>query len=106
MYLLNRVSFLTTIYIRGIYLTKTKTKTNKKQTLIFLRSPKHFNIGKRKVISFNNKHNIKINLNMFIPTRSSKLNFYYFSLISSLFKFDTTYRINSLRIKTKSAIIW
>lgn len=96
MYLLNKGCVLNEIVIRGVFLTK--KENNRKQTLIFLRSPKHFNIGKRKVISFNNRCNIYSNVDLKCPLLFFKNHPYIFNLIYKNFKFNILYRINSIKV--------
>lgn len=102
MYKLSHKAVIYQFYIRGIFFSKKFLKKKNKQTLIFLRSPKHFNIGKRKVLSFNNKFNYNLSINFYINLMrffKNKLLLYF--LIISFFKLNLLYRINSIRIKTK-----
>ena len=87
--------------LRGNYLTKKFFKKNTKQTLIFLRAPKHFNIGKHKISSFVNykKYNYALNYN--IPTNDFLNNKLLFYKIYNIFhKFHLLYVINSIKITT------
>lgn len=107
MYLLKNKGIINKITIRGLFLSKKFLKTNKKQTLIYLRSPKHFNIGKQKVLSFNNKFNYKFSLNtpvlldFFLKNQQ-----HIIKLILPFFKFNVLFRINSSLITTKFLIRW
>lgn len=107
MYKLKKFGNLHTIKIRGIYLTKKIFKKTKKQTLIFLRAPKHFNAGLFKVYSLNNNSyfNIKtkflININYLSFYRN-----YLFSILPIFYKFQPLFLINSLKIKIKTKIKW
>lgn len=105
MYKINKKSILTKLILRGNYLTKKFFKKNSKQTLIFLRAPKHFNIGKHKISSFVNSHNYEYNFNYSIPTFGSLTNKLFFFKIFSLFhKLHFLFIINSIRITTKVKI--
>ena len=55
LYLINKGGTLKNLCLRGVYLSKKFSKTQNKQTLVYLRAPKHFNIGKQEVLSFRNK---------------------------------------------------
>ncbi len=107
MYKLSQKATVYQFYIRGIFFSKKFLKKKNKQTLIFLRSPKHFNIGKRKVLAFNNNYNYNLNINLHINLLrffKNKLLMYY--LLISFFKLNLLYRINSIRFKTKIYIKW
>lgn len=104
MYLYSKKSVLLNLVFRGVILSK--TKKNKKQTLIFLRSPKHFNVGKRKVISFNNKAVYTYNIKLPIFTNNLKNNTFFLILMGSVVSYNTLFRINSLKITTISSISW
>ena len=49
MYLINKGGTLKNLCLRGVYLSKKFSKTQNKQTLVYLRAPKHFNIGKQEI---------------------------------------------------------
>ena len=103
----NKKSLLTKLVFRGILLSKTNIKKNKKQTLIFLRSPKHFNIGKRKVTSFNNKVAYSYDTNLLIFTNKlQNNNVFFLTLLSSIVGYNSLFRINSLKITTVGKISW
>ena len=106
MYLCNKKSLLIDLVFRGVILSKKRTKTNKKQTLIFLRSPKHFNVGKRKVISFNNRVAYKYAIGLFIYTKNLKNTYFFFNLLSSILNYDSLFRVNSIKVTTKTTISW
>lgn len=107
MYKLNKISNLKIFTLRGNYLTKKILKNNSKQTLIFLRSPKHFNIGKHKVSSFVNFYKHNYSLNFKIPTQQYLKNKLLFFKIFSLFhKITPVYIINSIKINTIIKIKW
>ena len=103
----NKKSKLINLVFRGIILSKPKNKKNKKQTLIFLRSPKHFNVGKRKVISFNNKIAYSYAVSLAILTNSLRYgNIFFLVLLSSVMRHNGLFRVNSLKITTKTTISW
>lgn len=107
MYKLNKTSILTKYILRGNYLTKKIFKKNSKQTLIFLRAPKHFNIGKHKVSSFVNYHKYEYNFDYKLPTEHFLENKIFFLKLFSLFhKMHFLFIMNSLRITTKVKIKW
>ena len=106
MYLLNKAGILNEYTIRGIYLTKKKTKKWKKQTLVYLRSPKHFNIGKHKILSFNTNAKYKYILNMNINYLSFIKNKNFINLYSIFHKINILYRINSIKTKIKTKVYW
>ena len=106
MYKLNKSGFLTEYVLRGVYLTKKKTKKWKKQSMVYLRSPKHFNIGKHKILSFNTLKNYKYILNY-------KINFLLlikknnlFNIYSIFHKINILYRVNSVKINVNVKISW
>ena len=105
MYKINKTSTLNVITLRGNYLTKKVFKKISKQTLIFLRAPKHFNIGKHKVSSFVNYKKHSYLLNFKIPTNEflkNKFLFYY--LFSTFHKINIHYILNSIKISIKTKI--
>lgn len=105
MYKLNKFSILKCLKLRGIFLSKKVLKRKHKQTLIYLRSPKHFNIGKQKVLSFNNKYtynllcNYKIASSVYIYSSH-----YFFKILNFFFKFNSLFRINSIKVKNITKI--
>jgi hypothetical protein len=106
LYLIKQKSIVKTFFIRGVFLSKKFTKNNKRQVLVYLRSPKHFNIGKQKIFSFKNQTNFTQNNLIFIPYFFIlKSHNFFFLLIKKLFKFNPLYRINSLRISIKTNIL-
>ena len=91
--------------LRGNYLTKKILKKNTKQTLIFLRAPKHFNIGKHKVSSFVNYKSYSYILKYNIPTIEFLNNKLLFYKIYNIFhKFHLLYILNSIKITTSLKI--
>lgn len=107
MYLLGNRCEITGISVRGIFLSKNFLKKNKTQTLVYLKSPKHFNVGKQKVLSFNNEFRyqylLKLKTLLFLFLKNQH---YFFKLITTFFKFHIPFRINSLKIITKTKIKW
>lgn len=107
MYKINKKSILSKFILRGNYLTKKILKSTSKQTLIFLRAPKHFNIGKHKISSFVNYHKYEYNFNFSIPTEQCLQNkLIFFKLFSLFHKLHFLYIINSIRITSKVKIKW
>lgn len=107
MYYINKFSIINNIVLRGNYLTKKILKKNSKQTLIFLRSPKHFNIGKHKVSSFLNYKKYKYNLNYKIFTNHYLINQYLlFNIFIHFHKLHFLFNISSIRSTIKTKIKW
>lgn len=107
MYKINKTSILNKLVLRGNYLTKKIFKKNSKQTLIFLRAPKHFNIGKHKVSSFVNYHKYEYNFDYQLPTEQILNNKTFFLKLFGLFhKMHFLYIVNSVRLTTKVKIKW
>lgn len=108
MYKLNKSTTICNYVTRGIFTSNKANmaaKKNKKQTVIFLRSPKHFNIGKHKIFFFNNFYKIKVIENRPLPIRpliSNKC--YIFNLFIRKFNFSFFYKFTSIRVKTKTKI--
>jgi hypothetical protein len=98
---------MTRLILRGNYLTKKFFKKNSKQTLIFLRAPKHFNIGKHKVSSFVNfkSHLYEVNYCLFINQFLLNKNF-FFNMFTLFHKLHVLYVINSIKVTTKIKIKW
>lgn len=95
------------LVLRGNYLTKKLFKKNSKQTLIFLRAPKHFNIGKHKISSFVNFYKYVYNCNYNIPSNQILTNsVFVFSLFHLFHKLHFLYVINSIRLTTTVKIKW
>ena len=96
---------MTKLILRGNYLTKKFFKKNSKQTLIFLRAPKHFNIGKHKVSSFVNfkSYLYNVNYSLFISQFLLNKNF-FFSILTLFHKLNVLYVTNSIKVKTKIKI--
>lgn len=107
MYKLNKIGILTNLILRGNYLTKKILKKNSKQTLIFLRAPKHFNIGKHKISSFVNYYKYSYKMNYLLATQQFLFNKNFFFKFFTLFhKIHLLYVINSIKINTKIKIKW
>lgn len=105
MYKLNKISILQKFVLRGNYLTKKMFKKNSKQTLIFLRAPKHFNIGKHKISSFVNYHKHEYFFNYLLPTKQYLNNKSFFLKLFTLFhKINFLYIVNSVKITSKVKI--
>jgi len=105
LYKLNKYGILNILKLRGIYLTKKINKKSKKQTLIFLRAPKHFNIGKFKIFFLNNKKSFKILSNF--PINIQFIESYKIFLISFLFNFyklQSLFFTNSIKLNIKYKI--
>jgi hypothetical protein len=105
LYLINKKSKITKINIRGVYLSKNFLKKNKRQVMVFLRAPKHFNIGKQKIFSFKNKYTKFFNINFSSPTYAF-VNYpsYFFRVFLNIFNFQFLFRINSVRVTTKTLV--
>lgn len=107
MYKINKISKLNYILLRGNCLTKKLSKNITKQTLIFLRAPKHFNIGKHKVSSFVNFKTYKYIFDFILPTNSLiKNKSFFYRLFTICHKLNLNYNITSIRINTKLKIKW
>ena len=107
MYLINRGGKLKTLSLRGVYLSKKFSKKTNKHTLIYLRAPKHFNIGKQKVLSFKTKFNHSYNVNWDSSTIIFvKYSQFFFKVTSNVFKFHHLKQINSVRVCVKIKIKW
>lgn len=105
MYHINKFSVIDKIVLRGNYLTKKILKKNSKQTLIFLRSPKHFNIGKHKVSSFLNYKNYNYKLKYKICTNHFLTNQYLlFNIFTYFHKLHFLFNISSIRSTIKIKI--
>ena len=107
LYQINNYGQLKNICIRGNYLSKKFTHKKSKQTMVYLRSPKHFNIGKHKILSFKNFY--KINTFFNYPLHYSLIkqgDNFFFSLLLNFFKFHILFKISSLKITTKFKIKW
>ena len=76
-----------------------------RQSLVFLRAPKHFNIGKHKVFSFKNFYKKFYNLNLFFYLffylNNNKL---LYNIITEFHKFHLLYKISSMKITIKVKI--
>lgn len=105
MYKISKNGCLKQLYIRGYNLTKKLNKNQTKHSLVFLRAPKHFNIGKHKVLSFKNYYthsyytNIKIPVLFFMKNPQQLYNF-----IIEFHKFHLLYKIASIKVTVKVKI--
>jgi len=106
MYLLKKNAILNSYILRGVFLTKKKTIKLKKQSLIYLRSPKHFNIGKHKILFFNNDKTLKYNLNLFINYNSFFKKNSLYNIFNIFHNINIYYKINSVKLKTKIKLKW
>ena len=107
LYLISKKSKILNFKMRGIYLSKNFLKKNKKQVMVFLRAPKHFNIGKHKIFSFKNKYTKFMSINSDNPTINIiKYPQYLYRIIIDLYKFQFLFHINSIKITTKTSIKW
>lgn len=99
MYKISNHSKLQTLMIRGNYLSKKFLVKNRKGVLVYLRSPKHFNIGKHKVFSFNNlfKEKLSFNVSIYLPILL-KCPLYFFKFLLKNTNMHHLKKINSLRI--------
>lgn len=105
MYKLHISCNLNFLNIRGIYFSKKLTKKHKKNTLVYLRSPKHFNIGKHKVFSFNNINTLLINLKLKIPLLFVLKNtLFFYKILQQIYRYKLLFRFNSIRINTTTKI--
>lgn len=107
MYKLRKLGDLYKICIRGNNLTKKLNKNNSKQTMVYLRSPKHFNIGKHKILSFLNyfNYNYYLNLKLHVNIITNHPSF-LFNTIVEYHKFHLLHKISSIRITSKIRIKW
>jgi hypothetical protein len=107
LYKLNKFVIFKNICIRSNYLSRKFFKKNCKSTLVYLRSPKHFNIGKFKIFSFNNIQNEKIELNSYLSYKLFiKYPIYFFKVVLNTTAVHTLRRINSLRVRVITKIKW
>ena len=107
MYKIKKNSLLSLITLRGHYLTKKIVPKTSKQTLVFLRAPKHFNIGKHKVHSFLNFKKILYQVNYKVPSLhfvQNKLTF--FKLFNSFHKYNLLYSLASVKLNITQTIHW
>lgn len=105
MYKIKKNSELTSITLRGHYLTKKIIHKISKQTMVYLRSPKHFNIGKHKVHSFLNFKKIIYSVKYKIPTFhfiQNKITF--FKLFNTFHKYNLLYSLTAVKLKITQTI--
>jgi len=107
LYKINKVGLLKEIFIRGTFLSRKFLKKNKKNTLVYLRSPKHFNIGKFKIYSHKTNFVKSTLLNVKIPIIIlKKYPLYFFQILGKLEKLNFLKRINSLKVVVESTVKW
>lgn len=105
MYKINKKILLNYFNIRGLFFSKKLTQRHKKHTVVYLRSPKHFNIGKHKVFSFNNTNKILINLKLTLPiVILLKNSLFFFTILEKFLNYKLLFRFNSIRVNTKITI--
>lgn len=105
MYKIFKFSDLYKICIRGNNLTKKLNKNNSKQTMVFLRSPKHFNIGKHKILSFLNHFNYVYNTKLTLHINIiNKYPTFLYDTIVEYHKFHLLHKISSIRVTSKVKI--
>jgi hypothetical protein len=104
LYKINKIGTFCLLTSRFTVLTKKQKKKLQIQQLVYLRAPKHFNIGKSKVkaINYTDIKHYYLNKSMFIYLFLYKLNFYDFKGIVS----ETTLNcITSIRLNIKHKIL-
>ena len=107
MYSLKNNSELKIITIRGYNLTKKLNKKQSRGSLVFLRPPKHFNIGKRKIHSFRNYQKFFYYIKLSLPTSFILKNPYrVFYILKEIHKFHLLYNISSIKISLKTKIFF
>lgn len=107
MYKLAKNSKLTLITLRGHYLTKKILPKTSKQTMVFLRAPKHFNIGKHKVHSFVNYKKILYPVQYNIPTTQFIENKLIFLKLFNMFhNYNLLYSLTGVKLKVTQTIKW
>lgn len=104
MYKINNKFNLKKIIIRGINLSKKQNIKLQKQTMVFLRAPKHFNIGKHKILSFKNKKIIQYNINIFFYYKMFYSSIFYFAFINYYRQYNLNLLINSINVEVKLKI--
>jgi hypothetical protein len=105
LYFIKNIIILKELYLRGYNLTKKLNKHQKKGTLVFLRPPKHFNIGKRKVHSFRNYQTFSHKLNLKAPfSLALKSPYRFFAILIEKHQFNLLYSISSIKITFKAKI--
>lgn len=104
--MINKHAVLRNITLRGYFVSKQFLKKNKRQSLIYLRSPKHFNIGKQKVFSFNNKFFFSYNFNksIFYPYILNNKSFNYFYYLKN-YATNLNFKVSSFKISTTTTIL-
>jgi hypothetical protein len=102
LYFIKNSSILDNIYLRGYNLTKKLNKNQKKGSLVFLRAPKHFNIGKRKIYSFKNYSSFLYKLKIKFPLKSFLNNpSTFIFMLSEFHKFHLLYKLSSIKVTLK-----
>lgn len=105
MYKINNNINIQKIFIRGYHLTKKLNKYQSRHSLVFLRAPKHFNIGKHRVLSFKNQNTFLYNVNLNIPTRILiQYPTQLYNVLLHFHKFHLLHKIVSLKISAKLKI--
>ena len=107
MYQISNKAIINKLSSRGIFLSKKFNKKNSKSTLVYLRSPKHFNIGKHKIFSFKNKFINNLIFNHNLPSKIIIFyEQYFFKLIFKFIDIHSLKRINSVRVNIKVKVKW
>jgi len=105
LYKLKKNSQLTLISLRGHYLTKKIIPKISKQTMVFLRSPKHFNIGKHKVHSFLNFKKINYAVMYKVPTQDFVQNkITFFKIFNTFHKYNLLYSLTVVKLRITQTI--
>lgn len=107
MYLVSNNSSLECIVLRGYFVSKKNLKKNNYQCLVYLRSPKHFNIGKQKVFSFNSKFCYKFKIKKKIHYNKTITNpEFNYPIFLKNFKSNINFKHTSTKISVISFIKW
>ncbi len=106
LYQLSKASTTKSISLRFSLLTKKNKKAIQTQQLVYLRAPKHFNIGKSKVKSINQtttKHLMNINTIFCTHYFINKINF---KIVKGTITEMTLKCITSFRLRIKCKVLW
>lgn len=107
MYLISNNSKLEYIALRGYFISKKNLKKNNYQCLVYLRSPKHFNIGKQKVFSFNSKFFYKFTVQKKIYyNKTITNNEFNYPIFLKNFKPNVNFKHTSTKVTVTSHIKW
>ena len=99
MYKINKNININQIFIRGYNLTKKLNKYQSKHSLVFLRAPKHFNIGKHKVLSYKNQKTYLYKTKLMIPTIFVvKYPLHIYNTLLHFHKFHILHKITSIKM--------